>query len=466
MRILTLIAVVMLCSSTLAAEMKCDNPFKGQKLTQAQFNQVYKKSRSQKQKINLCGTDLSGLKMSKLDLRFANFSGSDLSNVNLNHSDLSHATLLNVYLRWASLDSTSLFSADMRHASLQEANLHNADLRQANLYKTDLNNTDAQKANFTGADLEKAYLGSASLTNADMAWANLTEANLENANMMNVNLGHAKLVNANLFSTNLTNSKLIQANLQRANLNLTNLKNTNFFEANLEDAFFQPLLNHHPDLIMLATTKHFRTMRFHYSFGVPVLTELRSAYLQIGMRQMERTITAMLKVKDMHQAWQRGGWGYLEGAFSYILFYITSDFGAHPGRALQIFAILILLFSIPYFFALLFPNRHNRITLNWLSAKSEPLSHLLTFRKKDTLILQIAEYFRLLRLALFFSVLSAFQIGWRELNIGNWISRLQLREYQLRGKGWVRILAGSQSLMSAYLIVLWALTYFGRPFQW
>src|SRR6185369_17274520 len=45
---------------------------------------------------------------------------------------------------------------------------------------------------------------------------------------------------------------------------------------------------------------------------------------------------------------------------------------------------------------------------------------------------------RLLRLALFFSVLSAFHLGWRDLNVGSWISRLQRREYTLRGTGWVR----------------------------
>jgi len=52
------------------------------------------------------------------------------------------------------------------------------------------------------------------------------------------------------------------------------------------------------------------------------------------------------------------------------------------------------------------------------------------------------------------------------LNVSSWILHLQKRDYQLKGFGWVRVLAGSQSLISAYLIVLWALTYFGRPFEW
>jgi hypothetical protein len=62
-------------------------------------------------------------------------------------------------------------------------------------------------------------------------------------------------------------------------------------------------------------------------------------------------------------------------------------------------------------------------------------------------------------------MLSAFHIGWRELSIGTWLSRLQPREYALRAEGLPRVISGAQSLLSVYLIAIWALTYFGRPFQ-
>jgi hypothetical protein len=55
--------------------------------------------------------------------------------------------------------------------------------------------------------------------------------------------------------------------------------------------------------------------------------------------------------------------------------------------------------------------------------------------------------------------------AWRDLNVGTWISRLQPREYTLRATGWVRFVSGLQSLISVYLIALWVLTYFGRPFD-
>ena len=67
--------------------------------------------------------------------------------------------------------------------------------------------------------------------------------------------------------------------------------------------------------------------------------------------------------------------------------------------------------------------------------------------------------------ALFFSVLSAFHIGWRELSVGSWIARLYPYEYTLRATGWVRTVSGVQSLISVYLLALAVLTYFGRPFE-
>ncbi len=67
--------------------------------------------------------------------------------------------------------------------------------------------------------------------------------------------------------------------------------------------------------------------------------------------------------------------------------------------------------------------------------------------------------------AFYFSVISAFHVGWRDLNVGSWIARMQPREYTLRAKGWVRVVSGIQSLISVYLIAMWALTYFGMPFE-
>jgi hypothetical protein len=47
--------------------------------------------------------------------------------------------------------------------------------------------------------------------------------------------------------------------------------------------------------------------------------------------------------------------------------------------------------------------------------------------------------------ALQFSILSAFHLGWRELNVGTWLARVQTKEYTLRATGWVRALEAAAS---------------------
>ena len=65
----------------------------------------------------------------------------------------------------------------------------------------------------------------------------------------------------------------------------------------------------------------------------------------------------------------------------------------------------------------------------------------------------------------YFSLLSAFHVGFREFNVGTWIVQLQQFDYGLTAAGWVRTVSGVQSLLSLYLLAVWALTSFGRPFE-
>jgi hypothetical protein len=78
---------------------------------------------------------------------------------------------------------------------------------------------------------------------------------------------------------------------------------------------------------------------------------------------------------------------------------------------------------------------------------------------------RLVREYHMFRTSLYFSLLSAFNIGWRDVNVGIWIARLQPREYTLRASGWVRAVSGLQSLLSVYLLALWVVTYFGRPFE-
>jgi uncharacterized protein YjbI with pentapeptide repeats len=85
--------------------------------------------------------------------------------------------------------------------------------------------------------------------------------------------------------------------------------------------------------------------------------------------------------------------------------------------------------------------------------------------KKMNLLRRVDFFLRAIVVGTYFSILSGTRIGFREFNIGSWLSRLQCREYVLHGVGWVRFLVGVQSLISVYLLALWVLSYFGHPFD-
>jgi hypothetical protein len=151
----------------------------------------------------------------------------------------------------------------------------------------------------------------------------------------------------------------------------------------------------------------------------------------------------------------------------------------NPGRPLEIMGLGLFLFTLPYLLALRSCNRGTGI---WLVLPPDRiigggsivrpfnLTGRTPFRplppgRWPRLKARLRRGLRRVRLAFYFSLLSAFNLGWRELNVGSWISRLQKREYVLRATGWVRTVAGLQSLLSVYLLALWVLTYFGRPFD-
>jgi hypothetical protein len=61
--------------------------------------------------------------------------------------------------------------------------------------------------------------------------------------------------------------------------------------------------------------------------------------------------------------------------------------------------------------------------------------------------------------------MSAFNIGFREMNLGRWIRLMQPREFDIKARGWLRVVSGLQSLTSVYLLALAILSHFGTPFD-
>jgi uncharacterized protein YjbI with pentapeptide repeats len=451
-------------------------------------------------KANLCGADLSGANLGRADLSKANLSKAFLGRANLSRADLSEADLRGAFLGETNLGRADLTGADLRKATLEgadltgarllvanlrRANLHGAflgraDLRGANLRRADLRGANLSGANLRETDLERANLsGTLLLRRANLREANLRRANLRGANVAGADLRWAKLHKANLRGANLDRADLRWADLRGANLRGASLRETNLRGADLRGADFSSTLFEPKeiDLHRLIGAKGLSSIQFVDGEAV---VQLKKALKEAGLRREERALTAAIRKYRLKEEP-----AYVQLFESFVLGGKLTDYGAKPWGCIAMFIAFIPLFSIPYMLAVkgrgrsgiwaslpedrVHRGRRNpkpiRLTTNFPGARGrssrKPPRGLFAFREREP----FAHWLRVLRIGLYFSLLSAFRIGWRELTLSNWMTRLQSREYILRATGWVRTISGLQSLLSIYLIALFILTYFGRPFE-
>jgi hypothetical protein len=290
----------------------------------------------------------------------------------------------------------------------------------------------------------------------------------ERANFCGANLAEAHLEEANLAEAHLEEANLIEAHLEKANLT----------SANVKAVVFEIQPKTLPLIPTLATTQNLATMT--YSRAPHALVELRNALKEAGMRQQEREIayalehTKRLKKEKAAKEYEENDpeklgegkivdWGmYLEARANYYLFEFTSEWGMSPGKPLQIILMLIPGFGLLYMMAVV-PHPMVKEAGVW---KVLPEDNLQEIKGKDRFTRVEASSFPIILLwGLYVSVLSTFHIGWRDLNVGTWISRLQPSAFTIQAVGWVRVVSGVQSLISLYLLALSVLTYFGRPFE-
>jgi pentapeptide repeat protein len=336
------------------------------------------------------------------------------------------------------------------------------------------NETVAGRAMLCNADLR-----STDLRDATLAYANLAGANLQRANLSRSNLEGADLRRADLSSADLSGVNLTGADLQRADLRDANLQRASLVETNLEDAQLALSDLTRATYAPRGTPGGYVTgIRGLSTILVPFtaltrrseisgLIHLRQLLEQSGFRDDEREVTFAIEYWKTRHAWDlRGGnfLGAVEAGLRIVLFDWTTSYGLVPFRAIRILIALIVLFALAaYVPALLQGGRIYRV---WPSGRLETSAagEIIAHETKiDNL--QPRNFLVTIGYALQFSLLSAFQIGWRELNVGSWLARLTRFEYALTAVGWPRTVAGIQSLISVYLLAIWALTYFGRPFQ-
>lgn len=337
------------------------------------------------------------------------------------------------------------------------------------------------KYKFNGANLTEANLSGAHLSGADLTGANLTRADLR----------RTILTGANLTKANLTEANLTEANLAGANIKWTDLTSANFTRANLRNATFLP---NTMNLAQFSDAKlegvvGLSSIRLNQKHNEQIygLFELRTSLWNSGFRKEAREIVYLHKYHEIHhEIYNREialdsskelikVANYLNSLWPIVLFEWTTQWGARPTDALKGVIAITIGMGFIYWIALLrnaqlyivrpvikrIENNQYLHDGNYIAthAKLDP-EHGETIGKIKYHLITIPTT------AFYFSIVTSTHFGWKEINIGTWITRLQKDHYTFKPMGWLRTVSGIHSLICIYLIAIWALTQFNLLFEW
>ncbi len=376
------------------------------------------------------------------------------------NSEEGRANLCNANLSGAELNGAMLDKADLSDTQLASANLNRANLSEAKLYRARAYYAELNDANLFGANLDDANLLLAKLNNANLKTATLKRAFLLGAEMKNVDLNYAQLDNAYFPGADLIGASLQQGSVSGAVL----------AQSDLTNAKYAPVSR--PPDPYVAGIKGLSTVTFEAG-REDGLVQLRELLQKAGHRELEREATFAIesgKTKHAITEWHENRAGAIEGVFRKFAFEWTTGYGLYPAHALLIIVVVWALLVPIYAWSIWQEPRKvtggSGIYRIWPKDRVEMREGMQPKLDNPAVVECLhGGYVSALGWAAYFSLLSTFQIGFREFSVGTWLSRAQPRNFVLESVGWVRTVSGLQSLLSVYLLAMWVLTYFGRPFQ-
>jgi uncharacterized protein YjbI with pentapeptide repeats len=360
----------------------------------------------------------------------------DLTGVRLDDANLDGADLRYAVMNWA-----CLCRAHLRNANLSWAALGCADFRGAQMDGVNLRGALLCRSYFKGADLHQAQLQGARLgLGGDPTAAGLLRIGRE--------FGQSLPKWTDFGGANLTEANLDGAELTGANLTDTSLKDASLDHAVVSGAYFQLRRDSLPNLRTFGLDAGLFGLTYTDDPGA--LLELRNAFREAGMTE------AAYEVNFAKRHTQRLHSHSFPETVGLLAVEWPCAYGLKPGRPLIVLVVAILVFFVPYYFALRDSGRPAGIWKTW------PDDHRPKSRAEEPDVRLTARGPKRWGWALYFSLVSAFNIGWEELNVSTWIERMQPEEFELKATGWVRVVAGAQSLLGVYMVALAIMSYFGH----
>jgi len=249
--------------------------------------------------------------------------------------------------------------------------------------------------------------------------------------------------------------------LRQVNLSYANLQGAYLLDTNLQGAVMASVQGL-PHVTGLAFARGLSAISFSLN-DIHTFVAWKKALQEAGYTGASKELVAAIRRNNQPEFWET------------ILFDWTCEFGANPSRPLIVLLWLWLAGTTAYLLGLArrsgsglyllatgekIPagNRRNRVRRMRWQMPRRGTGWKFPFR--------FTRYAgRALGTAALFSTMSAFNIGFREVNLGRWIRLMQPREFDIKARGWLRVVSGLQSLTSVYLLALAILSHFGTPFD-
>lgn len=351
---------------------------------------------------DLCGARIKGLTFRGADLRYSRLMGARIE-----LSDLS-----GVNLSWAYLERAGLSENHASSAVPRPGRAYNADFRGALLYDNDFAGWYFADSDMRFVDAARNDMSNATLDGVSLAGSTLRDMNMKNSNLSRAKFGH------NLLSIKPGDLPLL---------------------ATLRDA--EGLTSLHRNTDTLST-----------------LWQMREGLRQAGLPASAAEVGYAAQALPHRDSGQDlSSKQYFEDEAKAIFLGLPYGYGLRPERAFLIGGLMIPLFSSLYIYSL-FEAARGRTKGIWL--KFRPIDD--NAAKLYTPVLLSNRNANPYLIGIWFSILSAFRIGWRDISVGEWIARLQTADYSFHSDGWVRTVSGLQSLLSVYLLTLVVASYLSR----
>jgi uncharacterized protein YjbI with pentapeptide repeats len=357
-----------------------------------------------------------------------------------------------------------------RPAIMARANLAGSQFDGLDLSGLDLHEAELTCAHFAASKLDRAYFFNAQLDRAD--FSAVTSATGARFSVM--------MRNVNLFRARLDGTALDGADLSGASFDRTSLRDASIAGADLTDAAWDPVVI--PAGPALGGLRGLPTLRpvvpalpapLHAEPVLAGLQVLRIALRTAGERTAEDEVARAYEVARTRQlfanaAREHNNWDWLLGVSRSILWGWLTDYGLAPWRCL-LGVLIILLLGIPLYLAeipLLPGTASTRLqTVLWKDTPRANGNRVETGPDDVFTGVPAGGFWWRLRIAICASMIGTVSVGVGDANLGEWLARLRSVELDIVPMGWLRVVAGIQSLIATLILAIWAICMFGHPFE-